>query len=221
MVTFIKNLMKRETRLFNVKGIPMLIFEAPECISDDIVKYNDFWEYELFNRWSHLFPKDGLFLDIGANIGSHSLQFKYHFPNVRIWAFELHHENFKVLKYNLKRYEDVKCFNLGVGSRTSIINYNDGHFSNSGVVKIDSQGNNYNIVLALDDLNFNEKVCFIKIDIEGHELSAFEGMENLLVQHSPMIWLEDLNMQGVNYLKSLGYYIKDFKADTFDYLMCK
>ena len=213
--------MKRETRIVNVKGIPMLIFEAPECISDDIVKYNDFWEYELFNRWKHLFPKDGLFLDIGANIGSHSLQFKYHFPNVRIWAFELHHENFKVLKYNLKRYEDVKCFNLGVGSRTSVINYNDGHFSNSGVVKIDSQGNNYNIVLALDDLNFDEKVCFIKIDIEGHELSAFEGMENLLVQHSPMIWLEDLNMQGVNYLKSLGYYINDFKADTFDYLMCK
>ena len=34
--------MIRETRMVTIKGVPMQIFEAPECISDDIVKYNDF-----------------------------------------------------------------------------------------------------------------------------------------------------------------------------------
>jgi hypothetical protein len=36
-----------------------------------------------------------------------------------------------------------------------------------------------------------------------------------------MIWLEDLNMQGVEYLKSLGYFIKESNPETFDYLMSK
>ena len=67
----------------------------------------------------------------------------------------------------------------------------------------------------------NEYITFIKIDIEGHELSAFEGMKELLTKHSPMIWLEDLNMQGVEYLKSLGYFIKESNPETFDYLMSK
>ena len=42
--------MKRETRIVSIHNTPMVIFESPECISDDIVKYNDFWEFEIFNK---------------------------------------------------------------------------------------------------------------------------------------------------------------------------
>jgi len=48
--------MKRDTRLFSINNIPLLIYDSPECISDDIVKYNNFWEFELFNKWKHYFP---------------------------------------------------------------------------------------------------------------------------------------------------------------------
>ena len=33
--------MKRDTRLFSINNIPLLIYDSPECISDDIVKYNN------------------------------------------------------------------------------------------------------------------------------------------------------------------------------------
>lgn len=161
---------------------------------------------------------EGLMLDIGANIGSHCLQFTRD-RAINIIAFELHHENFSLLKQNCKNFDNIKCFNVGVGSTTSMITYNDGHASNSGVVKLDSYGFNDNIVIALDDLKFDEKINFIKIDIEGHELSAFEGMKNTLIKHKPMIWVEDLNNNAVKFLQDLGYEIIKSKPDTFDFLM--
>lgn len=197
----------------------MVIFEGPECISDDIVKYNNFWEFEIFNKWQHHFPSGGLMLDIGANIGSHSLQFKSHFPNLEIWSFEPFPENFNLLKQNTQRYDDIKCFNLGIGSRNSIVHFNNGHEFNSGVVSIVPKSKNPNIVLALDTFNFDKKVEFIKIDVEGHELSAFEGMRDLLLKDKPLIWLEDNEKTAVPYLKTLGYKILDESPITKDYLM--
>lgn len=211
--------MKRSTRLINIRNTPMVVFEAPECISDDIVKYRDFWEFELFTKWSDFFPNKGLMLDIGANIGSHCLQFKENFPDLEIYAFEPFLENFSLLKQNTQRYNDVKCFNLGVGSRNSIVHFDNGHEFNSGVVSIVPESENPNIVLALDTFTFDKKVEFIKIDVEGHELSAFEGMKNLLLKDKPLIWLEDNKRNAVPYLQSLGYKIIKQQIETSDFLM--
>lgn len=215
--------MKRESRLISVQGVPMLIFDSPECISDDIVKYNNFWEFELFNKWKHHFPSKGLMLDLGANIGSHCLQFKHWFPDIEILAFELDYNNFRLLSKNVKGIHNILCFNVGVGSHTSIVNFDNGHFSNSGVVKIAANGENQNIVLALDDLHFQKPINFIKIDIEGHELSAFEGMTTLLENNSPMIWLEDIteNKGALSFLFNLGYKLLAENKTTDDYLVYK
>ena len=211
----------RSTRIISIKNTPMVIFDAPECISDDIVKYNNFWEFELFNKWKHYFPKEGLMLDIGANIGSHCVQFKHYFPDLEIYAFEPFKENFDVLIQNTKQYKDVKCFNVGVGSRTSIVHFNDGHAQNSGVVHIVKNSDNSNIVLSLDDLTL-PKVSFIKIDVEGHELSCMQGMTRLLLDQKPLIWLEENNIgdyRVIPYLEKLGYKMLDQQKETKDYLM--
>lgn len=211
--------MKRSTRLFNIRNTPMVIFESPECISDDIVKYGDFWEFELFTEWCDYFPDKGLMLDIGANIGSHCLQFRENFTEIEIYAFEPFPENYNLLKQNTQRYNNIKCFNLGVGSRNSIVHFNNGHEFNSGVVSIVPESENPNIVLSLDTFNFDKKVEFIKIDVEGHELSAFEGMRELLLRDKPLIWLEDNEKNAVPYLQSLGYRILQKQIETNDYLM--
>ena len=217
--------MIRETRLVNIKGIPMVIYDSPECISDDIVKYNDFWEFELFNKWKNYFPNNGLMIDIGANIGSHCLQFKKEFPDLSIWAFEIHEKNYNLLKSNVKAYNDIYAFNIGIGSRCSVVAFDDGHEFNSGVVRIDFNGINKNIVIALDDLLDSDEliknITFIKLDIEGHELSALEGMKNTLIKYKPLIWIEDLSDDSIaiNYLLNLDYKILEKQESTCDYLM--
>lgn len=211
--------MKRSTRLVSIRNTPMVIFEGPECISDDIVKYNDFWEFKLFNQFKEYFPKEGLMLDIGANIGTHCVQFKYYFPNLKIWAFEPFLENFNLLKSNTDRYHDVHCFNVGVGSKGSMVHFGNEQVRNSGVIKIVDESNITNLVIALDTIEFPEPIKFIKIDVEGHELSAFEGMKNTLLKYKPTIWLEDNNLTAVPYLENLGYKVISKQIETNDYLM--
>ncbi len=211
--------MKRSTRLVSIKNTPMVIFEGPECISDDIVKYNNFWEFELFNKFKKHFPTKGLMLDIGANIGSHCLQFKHHFPEIEIWSFEPFYENFNVLKTNTDRYDDVHCFNVGVGSNNSMVYFGNEQEKNSGVIKIVPKSNITNLVIALDTITFPKPISFIKIDVEGHEISAFEGMKDLLLKDKPVIWLEDNKQTAVPYLETLGYKIIDKEINTRDYLM--
>lgn len=218
--------MIRQTRLVSINGVPMVIYDSPECISDDIVKYNNFWEFELFNKWKEHFPHDGLMIDIGANIGSHSVQFKHNFPNLSIWAFEIHERNYTLLKANVKAYNDVHAFNVGIGSRASVVSFNDGHEGNSGVVRMDAYGFNKNIIIALDDLldcdELKQPITFIKLDIEGHELSALEGMKKTLLKYKPLVWVEDLtNSVAINYLTNLGYSIIEKEESTSDYLMKK
>jgi FkbM family methyltransferase len=211
--------MKRDVRLVSIQNKPMVIFAGPECISDDIVKYNNFWEFKIVNRWLHFFPKDGFYLDIGANIGNHCVQLKHHLPNISIWAFEPYFENYELLKLNTKGLSNVHCFYLGVGSCNSMVHFDDGHNSNSGVVKVVEHSNNTNLVISLDTINLPEAVKFIKIDVEGFEKSAFEGMVNLLQKDKPMIWLEDIGGDAVEFLLINDYIIIDSQEESQDYLM--
>lgn len=213
--------MTNEPRLLNVKGVPMLVHGGPEYISDDMVNRNDFWESDIFNKWKHYFPSEGLMFDIGANIGSHTLQFNQAFPNLNIWAFELHPGNFELLRKNTLAYKNIHAFNIGVGSCTSIVHFTDGPENNNGGVRLSASGHNTNLVMALDALTLSEPVKFIKIDIEEHELSAFEGMRNLLIKDSPMIWLEDFTGPATKYLYDLGYQLLDSEKRTFDFLLKK
>lgn len=200
--------MKRDYRLVNVRNTPMLIFDEGEMISDDIIRYGDFYEYFVFKSWGDLFPKNGLILDIGANIGNHALQFKHYLPNSEIWCFEPYFENFNLLRQNIKQFNDVKAFNVGVGSTTSVVTFSDDHSGNSGIVKIVPNGNNTNMVIRLDDIKFDgKKISLIKLDVEGHEYSVIEGAVNTIKTHKPMIWIEDFNLKTVELLQKIGYKI--------------
>jgi hypothetical protein len=70
----------------------------------------------------------------------------------------------------------------------------------------------FNLV-ALDKLKKiqSHKVGLVKIDVEGHELEAFKGMQQILKNHKPIILFEQnrgiLNGTSdvINFLRSIGY----------------
>ena len=219
--------MARNTRLVSIKGCPMVIFEAPECISDEIVKYNNFWEYEVFDKWKQHFPKEGLMLDIGANIGGHCIQFHHHFPNLKIWGFEPYPPNYELLRVNVENLQNVHSFSLGVGSGNSMVHFGNEYSKNCGSVMVVNPDENCftkpysNFVIALDTIKFPEPVKFIKIDIEGHEYSAYEGAKELLLRDKPLVWLEDHGQplgegDSIKYLEGLGYKMLDSYLERDD-----
>ena len=64
-----------------------------------------------------------------------------------------------------------------------------------------------------------QNISFIKIDIEGHELSAIEGSIKTIIKNKPVIWIEDFTEKTVNYLiNNLNYKIQ-VKGTYKNYLL--
>jgi FkbM family methyltransferase len=152
-------------------------------------------------------------LDIGGNIGYHSVRFSTAFNQVH--TFEPVTNNFLCLEKNCEIFKNIKLYKLGVGDKNLSIdislpknNLNCGAYSfvdfqNSDELLIQETVN----VITLDSYNFSPSL--IKIDTQGYELNVLKGAEQTLKIHKPVIIAECENKKlfnGVNgYLEPLGY----------------
>ena len=132
--------------------------------------------------------KGDVVLDIGAHIGYYTLFFASLVgERGKVYAFEPDPDNFALLKKNveLNGYRNVVLEQAAVSNQSGrtrlfLCDYN------KGMHRIyDSKHSKRAIdigVLRLDDYfsDYDGKIDFIKMDIEGAELSAVQGMSSLL-----------------------------------------
>jgi FkbM family methyltransferase len=166
--------------------------------------------------------KDGIFIDIGANIGLYSIALSKYFD--KIVAFEANPITFKILEANLALSEtrNVQSFCEGVSSQTrraSLYTPLDGHLGwatlspdRHGVEKTVSE-----TTIDLDTLdNLSKKrgfepypVSLIKIDVEGHEAEVLQGASGILNRWGPVVLIEVLERaagrESIDILKRCGY----------------
>ena len=129
-------------------------------------------------------------IDAGANIGLHTLNMaKIVGKTGKVFAFEPEITNFGILKKNIKlnNYTNIFAEHKAVGEKDGIATlYRSNH---PGMHKIDSEPQHSKDKLNVDIINldnfFNKnhiqpKIDFIKIDVEGFELSVLKGMKNIL-----------------------------------------
>lgn len=176
--------------------------------------------------------KQGTLLDLGANIGAFSLPFAAH--GWKGYAFEAGSKNTDVLKKSILLNDfDITVVEQAVYNRTGSIKFvENGPW---GSVENDIFHEENAVVLdtvALDDWYEGagvEQIDLIKIDIEGSEVAAFRGMENMLQKyHYPPIYTEvnlfALALQGetqYSYFteaEKLGYHIYEmYEGKLFAY----
>jgi len=160
---------------------------------------------------------DGLAVDVGANIGNHSVFFSQFYP--KVFSFEPNLRTFKVLSLNAELADNIQCFNVGLSDteRTAYLNINStnvggSHLSSDAAVKSNTQQEvQLKTLDAFSDV-FNGKLGLVKIDVEGHELSVLQGGKAILMRDKPVILFEQQvenfsNGQSLvyEYLKSIGY----------------
>lgn len=162
-------------------------------------------------------PKAGVCLDLGANIGNHSLAFSPHFS--RVIAFEPHPRTFRLLQMNAELAPNVTALNLGASSAKGVISVGQdpqnlaatglGRDGVASMARVDFQ------LVRIDDLADVQQagpVTFMKIDVEGHEAQALEGASDTIRRHTPLIAIEVLRNDVENgetaalrVLQGLGY----------------
>lgn len=164
--------------------------------------------------------KGDVVLDIGANIGYFTLIFARLVGTTgKVYAFEPDPEHFNILKKNVEinGYKNVILEQKAVSDFNGMIPF---YLAKDDLLthRIYDDGERREIIsvesIRLDDYPI-DKVDFIKIDIEGAEVKAFEGMNNLvrrndakiLTEYCPeSIWKCGSNGGGDTYLKILTEY---------------
>ena len=167
------------------EGRKQLVIQAFDYISNEIIVDGIFEKKELetFFSWItdlNIKTQKTIAIDIGANIGGHSLYFSNYYH--KVISFEPNVRTYKILSLNSELVSNIDCFNLGLSDQdqSAILVVNK---SNKGGAYILAKGSKkkldetVNIELKkLDTFLPNlENVGLIKIDVEGHELQALKG----------------------------------------------
>lgn len=118
-------------------------------------------------------------LDIGANSGIVSLILKQKYPAARLFAFEPMPENYALLEYNLRGFEEVLTLPFGLGKETTEKEYFDsddprnlgGGTFYPTASQVDKGRGKLRIVSCTEALNKYDirDIDLIKIDTEGAE----------------------------------------------------
>jgi methyltransferase, FkbM family len=116
------------------------------------------------------------------------------------------------LIFNTKAYKNIKIFNLGLSNRKGSLFFNSCKSSNIGGKKLSKTGSIKSKINKLDNIiKLDKKIKLIKIDIEGHEFNALQGMKKLLNNNNSLILLEFCEestykrQKIINFLKKKDY----------------
>jgi FkbM family methyltransferase len=200
-----------------------------DVVSDEIIVaglYEETVLVPLFRRflvpWASNFTK-GVALDVGANIGNHAMYFLRHFA--KVIAFEPNPVALAVLRCNVVLADAetrVQVMPFGLGVRAETLNFRHDQAGNLGGSGFEAAGAREGCLIACemrrgDDLlstvlKDDDSVAMIKLDIEGGEFAALQGLRSTIVRHKPVILFESHRATGqggsleiFTYLRSLGY----------------
>ena len=120
--------------------------------------------------------------DVGANIGDHT-RF-YLDEGKRVVAIEPNPEAFECLRHNCP---EALCLNIAASLHTQNLPF--AHSDNVGASRIHRDGKLSVAARSLDSLDLPPP-DFIKLDIEGWEFFALQGMRITLERYRPMIFVE-------------------------------
>ena len=138
-------------------------------------------------------PENGVFVDIGANVGFFSREVARRFPGARVFAFEPNPRIYPILRRNLSAFSNGRCFQMALGAREGVLDFFHGEESCVGSFaqrytsqhpanQLKAQIQKSKVTVTAGDVALAEvgTIDVIKMDVEGYESQVFKGMARLL-----------------------------------------
>ncbi|MFN4360470.1 MAG: FkbM family methyltransferase [Hylemonella sp.] len=175
---------------------------------------NGFYERDLLEKMCSLGANpSGVVLDIGANIGNHTIYFSRVYS--KVISFEPSRSNCWILKANLhlNRVSNVVLVEKAVGDKAGyacLSNDNPQDTNNSllnSTFQLAAAGDNQVEIVVGDEVlaQMREElpVSLIKIDVEGNEAKVIQGLQQTIRQHKPLVFWEAFTLDKVNESRAL------------------
>jgi FkbM family methyltransferase len=187
------------------------IYGKFKCFTKDnvicsAIKETGAWEKHLSEEIEKYYKPNTIYVDIGANYGTHSVyianKIKKEGGTGKVLSFECQPKIIEIFKENVNINElndYIQLFEYGLGntegSLDMIIPKDYNNHNNPGGISLKNNNlteteNKISVpIKKLDDLDLNN-ISIIKIDVEGFELEAFEGGIETIKRNKPYILIE-------------------------------
>jgi FkbM family methyltransferase len=204
-------------------GFHFCTMKNDTCVSDSL-RANILFEKFLLSFISKLVPPEKDMLDVGSNIGVWSIIYSTVIKG-NIYAFEPQQTVYDCLLKNitLNSCANIVPYNYALSDKHTTYRMNASYDSkeNFGAFRISSDGELHIEARVGDSLQL-DNIGFIKMDVEGHELEAIQGLTETITRCHPLLFVEihnDHPNSNRTYarIKELGY-TKVLRLTHCDYL---
>lgn len=186
----------RKVSIFYQDREETLYVHDNEYIGKIVESSKTYYEIEFLEYIARNYHNQNVVLDIGANIGNHSVFFARHLDCTKVIAFEPVDVNLKVLRKNLEEFgeraEIVETALSNTSGERPLYNSCVGNF---GGFSLEKYGHSFVVqdsiqIATLDSLNL-QGVTMMKLDVESHENEVLEGAKNTIEENKPIIFVEN------------------------------
>jgi FkbM family methyltransferase len=202
-------------RLDVVRGLGRNFQFATDSEEDHIqsfIRSGSFYELEELELIGRFSGSPRRILDVGANIGNHSVYFAHRFDPDLLVPVEPNPLVVGLLRENLQlnwhRSMDLRLVGAGLSDRRGSARMSIASSANLGGARLDQTDEGEIRVYRADDVFTEEAFDLVKIDVEGLELAVVAGMADILRRSSATVFLEVLIPhidEAIAQMKSLGY----------------
>ncbi len=222
-----KGYIKHRT-IINVLNSKMFLpnYDA-DLVQQCIYNSKSYFEQNFLEFVDKYLNKNSTIIDIGANIGNHTLYWANESHAKKIYAFEPIPYIFKILKKNIEinnLKNRVILYNIGLADKQENGEIKSFCKQNFGGTRLRVLKSNTKDIIPLNTLDsFNiieDNIDLLKIDVEGMDFEVLSGALNTIKKYKPIIMIEsfpDSLKKSNSFLNNLGYEQKhDF--GSFEYL---
>ena len=154
------------------------------------------WAIETPNFCKKYLKSGDIVLDVGANIGTVTLQASICVESLgRIYSIEPHPQIFKFLNENiiLNNFENVKLFNIAVGNKSGTILFSNQKSNCQNKIILEKSNETIEVpIKLLDELAIDEsEIDLLKIDVEGFEQFVLLGAKKTL-EKTKCVYIETI-----------------------------
>ena len=218
----IANYLQNVDQVTGPEGV-QLFFRNDDTIGESLRRYGE-WARNEMNIFARYINTGDTVLDIGCNVGTHSMFFSNVVgPTGNVIAVDAQLAAIAVTSLTalIQNRSNVSALNLAVGEKAGQISFPVPDYAareNFGALKISNSGK---VVQQIDiDRLSYDNLRFIKMDIEGNELSALRGAAKTIQLHKPTISCEiltnSLKDRIIDFLEQFGYQFEDLEIPAYN-----
>ncbi len=187
--------------------------KKPDYITEKIDFTRTFYEIELLEWLEKQTYRKGIFVDIGANIGNHTVFFSKILSR-ETWSFEPYKPAYDSLQANILANDlnNVTLFNIGLSDSDSFGDMqiqDTGNIGTATVTRLNKSKGSIQLKSGDEILKNAKSISLIKIDVEGFEINVLNGIKRAIEKHSPSLLVECMHSAEftkiINFLEPLNY----------------